>query len=145
VASGLLLVSAVAPGLFSASSSGQGLAAGSVQAVNGGSSVLLPIAVYDASLNQAVPEPISLGSAGTLVYLDFYGTGFRMANSLADVLVSLGGVPVPVLYAGAQSQYPGLDQLVVGPIPQSLSGRGAVTVSTNVDGVPANTLRVVFQ
>ncbi len=145
VASGLLLVSAVAPGLFSASSSGQGLAAGSVQAVNGGFSVLLPLAVYDASLNQAVPEPISLGSAGTLVYLDFYGTGFRMASSLADVLVSLGGVPVPVLYAGAQSQYAGLDQLVVGPIPQSLSGRGAVTVSTNVDGVPANTLRVVFQ
>ncbi len=145
VASGLLLVSGVSPGLFSANGSGQGLAAGNVQAVNGSSSLILPMAVYDPGQDQFVPEPISLGSAGTLVYLDFYGTGFRFRSSIADVLVSLGGIPVATLYAGPQSQYAGLDQLIVGPIPRSLAGRGAVTVSVNVDGSPANTLRVVFQ
>lgn len=145
VASALLLVSGVAPGLFSANSSGQGLAAGNVQAVNGSSSLILPMAVYDPGQNQFVPEPISLGSAGTLVYLDFYGTGFRFRSSVSDALVSLGGIPVATLYAGPQSQYAGLDQLVVGPIPRSLAGRGAVTVSVNVDGSPANTLIVVFQ
>jgi uncharacterized protein (TIGR03437 family) len=103
------------------------------------------MAVYDPGQDQFVPEPISLGSAGTLVYLDFYGTGFRFRSSIADVLVSLGGIPVATLYAGPQSQYAGLDQLIVGPIHRSLAGRGAVTVSVNVDGSPANTLRVVFQ
>ncbi len=112
VASGLLLVSAVAPGLFTAGSSGQGLATGNVQAINGSSSVFLPLAVYDPNQNQFVPEPIGLGSAGTLVYLDFYGTGFRGRSSVSNVLVTLGGVSVPVLYAGPQSQYAGLDQLI---------------------------------
>lgn len=145
VAAGLLLVSAVAPGLFSAGSDGQGLAAGSVQAVNGNSSVLLPMAVYDPNQNQWVAEPISLGAAGTLVYLDFYGTGFRGRSSISNVLVSLGGISVPALYAGPQSQYLGLDQLIVGPLPRALAGKGVTTVSVNVDGTPANALSVVFQ
>ena len=145
VASGLLLVSSVAPGLFSVNSSGQGLAAGNVQAVNGSSSVMLPMAVYNPNQNSWVPEPISLGSANTLVYLDFYGTGFRGRSSVSNVLVTLGGISVPTLYAGPQNQYSGLDQLIVGPVPRALAGKGATTVSVNVDGTPANSLRIVFQ
>jgi uncharacterized protein (TIGR03437 family) len=145
VASGLVLVSAVAPGLFSASSDGQGLAAGNVQAVNGSSSLVLPMAVYDPNQNQWAPEPISLGSAGTLVYLDFYGTGFRLRSSVSNVLVTLGGISVPTLYAGSQNQFAGLDQLIVGPVPRALAGKGATTVSVNVDGASANILSVVFQ
>jgi len=138
-------VSAVAPGLFSVGSDGQGLAAGSVQAVNGSSSVLLPMAVYDPNQNQWVAEPTSPGAAGTLVYLDFYGTGFRGRSSVSNVLATLGGISVPALYAGPQSQYLGLDQLIVGPLPRALAGKGATIVSVNVNGTPANALSVVFQ
>jgi uncharacterized protein (TIGR03437 family) len=145
VASGLLLVRKVAPGLFSVASDGQGLAAGDVQAVSGSSNLMLPMAVYNPNQNQWVAEPISLGSAGTLVYLDFYGTGFRARSSVSNVLVTLGGISVSTLYAGPQNQYSGLDQLIVGPLPRALAGKGATTVSVNVDGTPANTLSVVLQ
>jgi uncharacterized protein (TIGR03437 family) len=61
------------------------------------------------------------------------------------VIATIGGVRVPVLYAGAQSQFPGLDQINLGPIPQSLVGKGEVDVILTVDGVPANTVRLAFQ
>jgi uncharacterized protein (TIGR03437 family) len=51
---------------------------------------------------------------------------------------------VPVLSAGAQSQYAGLDQVNV-ELPGSLRGRGDVDVALAVDGKPANvvTIRVL--
>ena len=51
---------------------------------------------------------------------------------------------MPVLSAGAQSQYAGLDQVNV-ELPGSLRGRGDVDVALAVDGKPANvvTIRVL--
>jgi uncharacterized protein (TIGR03437 family) len=53
-------------------------------------------------------------------------------------------VKVPVTYAGAVSGLAGLDQINVGPLPQSLAGtgKGDVDVVVTVDGVPANTVKV---
>jgi uncharacterized protein (TIGR03437 family) len=48
------------------------------------------------------------------------------------------------VYAGPQSQYPGLDQVDV-QLPASLAGRGAVTAVLIVDGVSSQPVNLVFQ
>jgi uncharacterized protein (TIGR03437 family) len=73
-----------------------------------------------------------------------FGTGIRGVSSQAGVKVAVGGIGVPVLSAGAQAQYPGLDQVNV-ELPGALRGRGDVDVALVVDGKPANivTIRVL--
>lgn len=58
--------------------------------------------------------------------------------------VAIGGIPVPVLYAAAQSQYLGVDQVNVGPLPASLAGRGTVDLALVVEGVSANPVILCF-
>jgi uncharacterized protein (TIGR03437 family) len=52
---------------------------------------------------------------------------------------------VPILGAAAQTEFPGLDQVNIGPIPRSLIGRGEVEIALTVRGVEANRVTVVFQ
>jgi uncharacterized protein (TIGR03437 family) len=75
------------------------------------------------------------------VYLSFYGTGISARSSLANVTVTIGGVSIPALYAGPQSQFPGLDQVNV-PLPLSLRGAGVVNVTATVDGVTSNAVKI---
>jgi uncharacterized protein (TIGR03437 family) len=42
------------------------------------------------------------------------------------------------LYAGAHPDFPGLDQVNVGPLPRSLAGKGEVAVYLTVDGNRSN-------
>jgi uncharacterized protein (TIGR03437 family) len=55
------------------------------------------------------------------------------------VKVSVGGIDVPVLSAGAQSQFAGLDQVNVELLP-SLVAKGEVPVQLSADGLTANTV-----
>lgn len=75
------------------------------------------------------------------VYLSFYGTGIGAHSSLDDVTVNIGGVNVTPLYAGPQSQFPGLDQVNV-PLPLSLRGAGEVNVTVTVNGVTSNAVKI---
>jgi len=120
----------VAPGLFTAAASGQGVAA----ATANGAPIFL------CATSGCVSVPIDLGSTSP-VYLSLYGTGIRHVSSLANVVCTIGGVSVPVLYAGAQGEFAGLDQLNV-QIPLALRGSGEVDLNLTVDGQPANTVRV---
>jgi uncharacterized protein (TIGR03437 family) len=86
---------------------------------------------------------ISLG-VDTPIYLSFYGTGIRGASGLANVFATIGGVRVQALYAGAQTQIPGLDQINV-PLPLTLRGSGMVDVTVTVDGVKSNTVQIIVQ
>ena len=54
---------------------------------------------------------------------------------------TFAGVSLPVLYAGAQGAYPGLDQVNV-QIPGSLRGIGEADLILTVDGQAANTVRI---
>ena len=45
----------------------------------------------------------------------------------------------------AQSQYAGLDQINLGPLPGSLAGAGLVHIVITADGNTANPVTVVFQ
>jgi uncharacterized protein (TIGR03437 family) len=135
----------VAPSLFTANASGDGLpAAYAVRFKANGSQVLEPISQLN-SQNQLVPVPIDLGpdmgNATDQVYLVAFGTGFRFRSSLSATSATIGGTAAPVIFAGAQPEYFGLDQTNM-LLPRSLIGRGAVDIVFTVDGQMANTVSV---
>ncbi len=142
VSNGTVQVAALAPGLFSATADGKGLAAAIVQRVKAdGTNVYEPVTRFDAAQNKVVAVPIDLSKPQEQVYLLLFGTGLRARSALANVSVRLGDVPCEVLYLGAQGGYVGLDQLNL-RIPLSLAGRQEVDVTVSVDGKVANTVRV---
>jgi uncharacterized protein (TIGR03437 family) len=87
--------------------------------------------------------PITFGSDS--LYLVLYATGIRNRSSLGDVTCTIGNnLSLPVTYAGAQSQFPGLDQ-VVAPLPASLQGAGTVKVTVTANGYGSNAVSLTFQ
>jgi uncharacterized protein (TIGR03437 family) len=139
---GQVQIVAVAPGLFSANANGQGIAAAVVLRVKGdGSQSYEPVAQFDQGQNKFVGVPIDLGPASDQVFLVLFGTGIRNRGSLQTVTAMLGGVSYPVLFAGPQGTFVGLDQINV-LLPRALAGRGDVNVGLLVDGQQANTVSV---
>ena len=134
-------VQSIAPTLFAMSGNGIGVAAATAirtQAANPQSQS--SVQVFDCNGNGCAATPISLG-ADTPVYLSLYGTGIRNRSSLANVSVTIAGQNVPVLYAGPQTQYDGLDQVNVS-LPLSLRGAGESNVLLTVDGRTANAVTI---
>jgi len=80
--------------------------------------------------------PATIRVAGDPVYLSFYATGFRGADS-SNVTASINGVRLPVAYAGPQGA-PGIDQINVRLLPEAALGPPAF-VTIAIDGVVANT------
>jgi uncharacterized protein (TIGR03437 family) len=139
---GTVNIAIVAPGLFTANSDGRGPPAGVAVAVAPAlTQSTQPVASCSASPGSCVTSPIDLGPGGTQVVLVLYGTGIRGRSSLGGVAAKIGGVDAEVQYAGAQSQFPGLDQVNV-VIPRELAGHGEVDLALTVDGKTANTVRV---
>jgi uncharacterized protein (TIGR03437 family) len=119
-------IAAVAPGLFDASAQ------------------ILRVKADGSQTVQTVTAstPIVLGSDS--VYLLLYGTGIRNRSSLDGVTATIGGMNIPVAYAGAQVQSPGLDQVNV-LLPASLQGAGKVNVILTLDGQGSNGVALLFQ
>lgn len=137
---GSTLISSVAPGIFSASASGSGLAAALVQRVrNSVAQPFEPVAEFVGA--QYIARPIDLGPAGDQVFLILFGTGIRFNNGLSAVTAKIGGLDAPVTFAGAQGGFTGLDQVNI-LLPRALAGRGDVDVVLTVNGKTANTVRV---
>ena len=131
----------VAPALFSADATGKGAAAATAIVVVAGRPAPLP--VFTCSGSTCSPVPIRLG-VDTPIYLSLYGSGIRRRSSLASVICTIGGINVPVLYAGAQPQYAGLDQVNVA-LTLNLRGLGETDVIVTVEGQPSNPVRVNVQ
>jgi uncharacterized protein (TIGR03437 family) len=140
VSSGPMTVSATGPGLFLFS--GTDIAAANAVRVRDGAVTIEDVFSIPGGI--IVAKPINLGPAGDIVALVLYGTGIRGRTSLANVSLTIGGVSVPVDYAGAQPQFTALDQVNF-TIPRSLAGRGDVAIVLTVDGKPANTAHVTIQ
>ena len=138
-------IQSVAPTLFSMSGDGRGVAAAdaiSVPAAN--PQMQTPVPVFQcAATTGCVSTPIPL-SANSTVYLILYGTGIRNRSSLANVTAHIGATSVPVLYAGPQPSFEGLDQVNLA-LPLSLSGSGEVNIVLTVDGQTANVVTVNIQ
>jgi uncharacterized protein (TIGR03437 family) len=92
-----------------------------------------------------VAVPVSFGADTDKLYLILFGTGIRGENDLADVIVEVGNQEVPVIFAGAQGDLVGLDQVNIGPLPRVLAGKGAVEVVIRVAGRRANRVTVTIQ
>lgn len=138
VSGGVANIAAVAPGFFTANASGQGVAAATVLRVRAdGTQAFEPVARFDAAQNRFVAAPIDLGPESEQVFLILFGTGFRQRSSLSATSLSIGGINVEVLYAGAQGDFVGLDQ-VNARLPRSLIGRGEVDVALMADSRSAN-------
>jgi len=137
-------VASVAPTLFSADGTGTGVAAATAIRVNAGNPQLqFAVPVFQCSSAGCAGIPMDVG-LDTPVFLTFYGTGIRNRSSLQNVSVTINGISVPVLYAGPQPQYPGLDQVNV-PLTLNLRGSGVSNVVLTVDGQTSNTVTVTIQ
>lgn len=139
---GSLNIATVAPGFFSANSSGQGIASAVVFRVKAdGSTSFEPVSRFDPAQNKVVHAPIDLGPTTDQVFLVAYGTGWRFRSSLTATVATIGGAVSEVLFAGAAEGFVGLDQCNI-RIPASLRGRGEVNVGLTVNGKPANTVTI---
>ncbi|MGH9840106.1 MAG: hypothetical protein ACREEM_15085 [Blastocatellia bacterium] len=145
VAASEIQIEPVAPGLFSADSSGRGLLVGlALREKADGSQSFEPITRFDEEKKQLVAAPIDLGPATDRVFLALFATGLRNRSSLGNVGVKIGGVSTDALFAGPQGSFAGLDQINA-LLPRSLAGRGELDVAVMVDGKQANTLKVAIK
>jgi uncharacterized protein (TIGR03437 family) len=138
-------IAQVSPSLFTADSSGSGPPAAIALAyASGAAAQTVPVFNCSGSPPACTAAPIDLGPPSTSVYLELYGTGIRGRTGLSGVSVTLGGTALQLTYAGAQSTYPGLDQVNV-LLDRSLIGEGALTLQLAVDGVAANPVVVSIE
>ena len=133
-------IAAVAPGIFQLNSTA--LAAAVVVRVKPDQSQTIEDVYQVGPGNAVLPYPVDFGPATDAIYLSLFGTGWANARSLA---VTVGGQSVPVLYAGIQGTYNGLDQVNVGPLPRSLSGAGKVNIILTADGQTANPVELAIK
>jgi uncharacterized protein (TIGR03437 family) len=139
---GIMEIVNVAPGLFAANPTGQGVAAGVALRVRADNAQTIePIARFDAALNRFVSVPLDLGPESDQIFLVGFGTGIRFRSSQAAVTARIGGVEAPVTFAGAQGEFVGFDQVNL-RVPRSLIGRGEVDIALTADGRVANVVRV---
>lgn len=135
-------VNPVAPALFTANASGQGVPAAVALRVRAdGSQSLEPVTRFDAVQQRFVPVTIDLGPEGEQVFLILFGTGFRAPAEPGAVAAIIGDEIAEVLFAGASPDFVGLDQANV-RLPRSLVGKGDVGVQLLADNRAANVVTV---
>jgi uncharacterized protein (TIGR03437 family) len=140
--SGALVISNVAPSLFTANADGRGVAAAVALRVRAdGSRSYEPIFEFDAAQNRYVAIPLDLGAESDQVFLVLFGTGIRNRGAQSSVIAYLGGVLSAVDFSGAHSTYAGADQVNV-RIPRTLARRGEVEVLLTVEAKFANSARI---
>ena len=145
VSGGILEVGTIAPGLFTVDATGAGVASSYALTVKGDSTFFeSPTSTFNAVLNKFVSVPINLGVDEDRVFLVLFGTGIRSRSSEIMVTAGIGGLELPVLYAGPQGGFVGLDQINV-ELPRALAGKGEVDVVLIVDGVMTNMVRINIQ
>ncbi len=139
--SGTLLISPVAPGIYTANQNGSGPAAGI--AICGGTCSGWPNSqgngqfyqytfVSGCTSGSCTAQPLSLGGPGDAVVVELFGTGIRHVSSVSAITATVNGQTLPVVYAGPQGEYPGLDQVNI-VIPRSLAGSGEVSLVLNIE------------
>jgi len=135
------MIQSVVPTLFSANSTGSGVAAATaIRTQVADPRVQSPVPVFRCTSSGCVSVPISLG-VDTPVFLTLYGTGIRNRSALANVTVRINNISVPVGYAGPTPGFTGLDQVNVSLI-LSLRGSKETNVVLTVDGQASNVVTV---
>jgi len=142
VSVGNVTIASVAPGIFTANSTGQGVPAAIALRVKAdGAQSFEQIVRLDAGQSVFVPVPIDLGPEGEQVFLILFGTGWRGAGGTQNSSVTLGGTVSGSFSLSAQGDFVGLDQSNI-LIPRSLAGRGEIDLVLTVNGKAANTVKL---
>ncbi len=139
-ATGVVDIARVQPALFSADATGLGPAAALGIRI-GPNNEQTPVDLYQCTAAGCEAKPLQVRERNVLV---LFGTGIRNRRAQDEVKVTVGGVPVDVLYAGAQPTYAGLDQVNV-LLPEDFPVTGITTVRVTVEGRIANTVTVLLQ
>jgi hypothetical protein len=100
-------------------------------------------AAYECSSPVCRTLEVDVANSTDTNVLVLYATGVRNAR-LQDVTAGVDSVDTSVLFAGAQSQFPGLDQINV-QLPSSLAGHGEVTLQVIAAGKQANAVKIRFR
>jgi uncharacterized protein (TIGR03437 family) len=127
-----VVLNPVAPSLFSANQTGQGVAAAQFVANENGTQTTVDI----------TGAPLDVSSGSTALVL--YGTGIQNRASLSDVTVTIGSLTLSAFYAGAAPGFTGLDQVNV-YLPASLAGSGTVNITVSIDGMASNAVTATFK
>jgi hypothetical protein len=139
---GFVQVAQVAPGLFSADGTGQGLALGTAVSTSGAATFTSPLASFNSVTDTWVAQPIDLAAASGGVTLVLQATGLAGRSSNGYAIAQIAGIDVPVIGIAASATNPGVDLVQIGPLPQSLTGLGLVGIMLAVDGVSANPVTI---
>lgn len=140
VAEGTLRVERIAPAIFTANSSGQGVAAAQALRIRPDGSQSVEAIFRCVSAGNCMPVPIAFEPEDQL-YLLLYGTGMRGRSGVGAVSATIAGIPAETTDAVQQGQYMGLDQVNV-RVGSHLLGRGAVNLVVSIDGKSSNTVTV---
>jgi len=143
---GALPVTRVAPGVFTASGNGLGVAAAVILRARSGSPQTFESMVrFDSAQGKFVSVPVDLGPATDDVFLVLFCTGLRFRSSMTTVSATIGGTNAQVGYADLAPGLTGLDQANI-RIPRSLVGRDSeLDVVLTVDGKVANTVKLYIK
>lgn len=134
----------IAPGLFTANATGQGVVAAVALRIKAdGSQQYESVARFDQMLNRFVPVPIDLGAVTDQVFLVMFGTGLRGAR-LEDVDAKIGEFAAEAVFIGPQPDFTGLDQINL-RLPRRLAGQGEVTIDLLIDDHKANPVIVAIK
>jgi uncharacterized protein (TIGR03437 family) len=145
ISTGSMQIAQTAPSLFTAASTGSGVAAALALRIKAdGTQLYEPVARYDEAQKKYVAVPIDLSNSSDQVFLVLFGTGLRGRSDLSAVSAKVGEAGVEVLYAGPQGSFVGLDQLNL-CLPQTLAGRGETDLVLTVDGQAANVVKISFK
>ncbi|MBY0507066.1 MAG: hypothetical protein K2X03_24325 [Bryobacteraceae bacterium] len=129
-------VAATAPGIYTASQNGKGVAAATFVRITA-RNIRTEGLIFDPSTGVETGVP---AAAGDQIYLTLYGTGLRGGPATATV----GDIQVPVAGPVAQGQYLGLDQINLGPIPLRI-GLGQKQIVIRQGDDLANIVTVTFR
>lgn len=144
VAVGSMKIAKVSPGLFSANSSGQGVASAVLLRIRNGVQTFEPVSQPGGG--GQVPVEIDLGPSGDIVYLLIFGTGLRGRTAPGNISVNLGGTVKPLdpnafEDAFAAPGFIGLDQANI-LLPRTLIGKGLINLTMTIDGKTSNTVQI---
>lgn len=130
-------IAPTSPGIFTANGNGQGVPAAVILRVapDNARSTEFPFVAGAAGF---VAAPIRFGA--DRLFLDLYATGVRGSS---NVQVLLGLDTITPLFAGAQPQFVGLDQVTI-ELPPSLAGVGKMQVTIVSGGLRSNVVELNF-
>ncbi len=103
-----------------------------------------PVVAFDPRQKRLVAAPIDPGDENNHVFLAIFGTGWQNCRALTSVKVEIDGLPAEAVFAGAQGEFAGLDQINL-RLPSELRGRGEVTLQLSVDGRAANPVKLIIK